>query len=69
MQEGVVKWFSKKKNYGFIEAVGQEDVFFHAKNIADQGFFDITKSDRVTFEVRDTRFGRQAVNVKVITGH
>jgi CspA family cold shock protein len=66
MLEGTVKWFNKKKNYGFIEAQGQEDVFFHAKSITDPGFFDLTKSDRVTFEVRDTRFGRQAVNVKVI---
>jgi len=66
MHEGVVKWFNKKKNYGFIESLGQEDVFFHGKNITDHGFFDLNKSDRVTFEIRDTRFGRQAVNVKVV---
>lgn len=66
MQEGVIKFFNKKKNYGFIEASGQEDVFFHSTNITDPGFFELAKSDRVTFEVRDTRHGRQAVNVRVI---
>ncbi len=66
MQEGTIKFFNKKKNYGFIEASGQEDIFFHSTNIADPGFFELAKSDRVTFEVRDTRHGRQAVNVRVI---
>ena len=66
MHEGVVKWFNKKKNYGFIESMGHEDVFFHGKSITDHGFFDLNKSDRVTFEVKDTRFGRQAVNVRVV---
>jgi cold shock CspA family protein len=66
MQEGIVKFFNKKKNYGFIQAGDQEDIFFHSTSIADPGFFELAKSDRVTFEVRDTRQGRQAVNVKVI---
>jgi CspA family cold shock protein len=66
MQEGVVKWFNEKKNYGFIEASGQEDIFFHGSSIADHGFFGLTKSDRVTFEVKETQRGRQAFNVKVV---
>ena len=67
MQEGTVKWFNKKKNYGFIESEGQEDIFFHGSNILDHGFFGLKKSDRVSFEIRDTRYGRQAVKVKVIS--
>jgi CspA family cold shock protein len=66
MQEGIVKFFNKKKNYGFIQANGQEDIFFHSTSITDPGFFELSKSDRVTFEIRDTRQGRQAVNVRVI---
>jgi CspA family cold shock protein len=66
MQEGVVKWFNEKKNYGFIEAIGQEDIFFHGSSIADHGFFGLSKSDRVTFEVKETQRGRQAFNVKVV---
>jgi CspA family cold shock protein len=66
MAEGIVKWFNKKKNYGFIESRGQEDVFFHSSSIVDHGFFGLAKSDRVTYEVRNTQHGRQAVNVKVV---
>ena len=35
MSEGTVKWFNKKKNFGFIESEGQEDIFFHGSKIAD----------------------------------
>jgi CspA family cold shock protein len=65
MSEGTVKWFNKKKNYGFIESEGQEDVFFHGSQIVDHGFFGLQANDRVSFEVKDTRNGRQAVNVRV----
>ena len=65
MSEGTVKWFNKKKNFGFIESEGQEDIFFHGSKIVDHGFFGLQANDPVTFEVRDTPQGRQAVNVKV----
>ncbi len=67
MPEGTVKWFNKKKNYGFIESDGQEDVFFHGSQIIDHGFFGLTTDDKVSFEIRDTQNGRQAVKVKVIS--
>lgn len=66
MNEGIVKWFNKKKNYGFIQFDKEAEIFFHGSNIADNGFFGLTSNDRVTFEIRDTRNGRQAVKVKVI---
>ena len=40
--------------------------FFHGSKIVDHGFFGLKNNDRVSFEVRDTQNGRQAVNVKVI---
>ena len=67
MNEGIVKWFNKKKNYGFIEFDEQAEIFFHGSNITDHGFFGLASDDRVTFEIRDTRHGRQAVKVKVIS--
>lgn len=66
MREGTVKWYSEKKRYGFIESQGMEDLFFHASNIADHGYFGLRKADRVSFEIRETRRGRQAFDVKVL---
>ena len=66
MNEGTVKWFNKKKNYGFIESDDNEDIFFHGSNIADHGFFGLTSQDRVSYEIQEMRNGPQAVRVKVI---
>ena len=65
MSEGTVKWFNKKKNFGFIESEGQEDIFFHGSKIVDHGFFGLTSNDKVSFEIKDTQNGRQAVKVRV----
>ena len=64
MAEGNIKWYSEKKGYGFIEIDGQDDLFFHRSSILDHGFFELTKFDRVAFEVKDTPKGKQAVGVK-----
>ncbi len=66
MLEGKVKWYNKKKQYGFIESQGIEDVFFHESSIVDHGFFGLAKEDRVSFEIRQTERGRQAFKVKVL---
>jgi cold shock CspA family protein len=67
MPEGTVKWFNKKKNYGFIASEGLEDVFFHGSQIVDHGFFGLTNNDKVSFEIKDMQNRRQAVKVKVIS--
>ena len=67
MNKGTVKWFNKKKNYGFIESDDNEEIFFHGSNIADHGFFGLTSNDRVSYEIKEMRNGPQAVKVRVIT--
>ncbi|MGD2271106.1 MAG: cold shock domain-containing protein [Desulfobacterales bacterium] len=64
MVEGRIKWYSEKKGYGFIETDGHGDVFVHKSGIEDHGFFLLQKSDRVTFEIKETPKGTQAVRVK-----
>jgi len=60
MNEGTVKWFNKKKNYGFIESDEQVEIFFHGSNIADHGFFGLASNDRVTYEIKEMQNGPQA---------
>ena len=66
MAEGQIKWYSEKKGYGFIETDNEDDIFVHSSGIKDHGFFVLQKLDRVSFEIKETPRGRQAVNVRKI---
>jgi CspA family cold shock protein len=66
MAEGRIKWYSEKKGYGFIETDAENDIFVHSSGIKDHGFFVLQKLDRVSFDIRETPRGKQAVNVRRI---
>ncbi|MGD2187679.1 MAG: cold-shock protein [Desulfobacterales bacterium] len=66
MAEGRIKWYNEKKGYGFIESDKEGDIFVHRTGIEDHGFFTLRSDDRVSFEVKQTQRGKQAVNVKRI---
>lgn len=67
MHQGVVKWFSAEKGYGFIERDdGQGDVFVHFSAINGEGFRTLEEGQRVTFEVTQGQKGPQAANVTVV---
>lgn len=63
MAEGIVKWFSNKKGYGFIEQEGGSDVFVHFSSINMEGFKTLDRGDRVSFEVEEGDRGPAAKNV------
>lgn len=65
MANGIVKWFSDKKGYGFIEQENGPDVFVHHSNINAQGFKSLKEGDRVTFDIEQGQKGPTAVNVTV----
>lgn len=64
MANGVVKWFSDKKGYGFIEQEEGADVFVHHKGIDGSGFKSLQEGDRVTFDIEEGNKGPSAVNVR-----
>ena len=64
MAEGIVKWFSNKKGYGFIEQDDGPDIFVHYSAIDMQGFKTLRGGDRVAFEVNDSDRGPEADKVK-----
>ena len=63
MSNGIVKWFSDHKGYGFIEQEDGPDVFVHHSGINASGFKSLTEGDSVTFEVEQGQKGPSAVNV------
>ena len=61
--EGIVKWFSIKKGYGFI--VSQEkDYFVHINDVERNSQLD--KGDKVSFEIQQATRGVKAVRVRKI---
>jgi len=62
--EGVVKWFSIKKGYGFIKAQGK-DYFVHRWDIKDS--LELEEGAKVSFNVEKVPKGFKAINVKKIS--
>ncbi len=66
MANGIVKWFSNKKGFGFIEQEDGPDVFVHHSNINATGFKSLNEGDRVAFDIEEGEKGPAAVNVTVV---
>ncbi len=60
MKTGVVKFFNETKGYGFIKVDETgEEIFVHVSGLKSE----ITKDDRVTFEIERGKKGLNAVDV------
>ncbi len=66
MVEGIVKWFSNRKGFGFIEQKEGPDVFVHYTGIAGDGYKSLTEGERVTFDIEENEKGPAAVNVTTV---
>lgn len=64
MPSGVVKWFSNRKGYGFIEQEEGDDIFVHHSAINMSGFRTLSEGDRVSFEIEVGERGPAAKNVE-----
>ncbi|MBA2123727.1 cold-shock protein [bacterium Unc6] len=64
MATGTVKWFDKRKGYGFITLDEGTDVFVHFSAIGGgDGFKTLVEGQKVTLDVVDGPKGKQANNV------
>lgn len=57
---GTVKFFNATRGFGFIKG-DEQDYFVHVSKLEDK----IAEGDEVIFEVKATRRGNDAVNVRL----
>ena len=71
--EGVVRWFSPEKGYGFIKVENQHDVkgvrefFCHFTGIRGDGFRNLKENQVVNFEIVMGPKGKQANDTFVVS--
>jgi CspA family cold shock protein len=63
MPQGIIKYFSEKRGYGFIEYDEMERLFVHHSQIQVDGYRTLEEGEKVSFEVKRGRRGLEAVNV------
>ncbi len=61
--KGTTKWFNKKKGYGFITGEDDKEYFVHHTGISMDGYRALKDGQDVTFDVKESDKGLQAVNV------
>ncbi len=66
MAQGIVKWFSAEKGYGFIAVDGGKDVFVHHSAIEMDGFRTLEEGQQVEFEITEGAKGPQAAQVQPV---
>ena len=66
--EGEVKWFNNERGYGFIIDPSNESLeyFVHFSSIDMEGYKTLKAGQKVSYELKDTDKGIQAINVTLI---
>ncbi|MDY7001260.1 MAG: cold-shock protein [Thermodesulfobacteriota bacterium] len=63
--KGIVKWFNKKKGFGFIEHQNGDDVFVKLSALERNGVRTLHEGEKVRFEIVESDRGASAANVVV----
>ena len=67
--EGYIKSYSEKKGYGFIDTEEHGIVFVHKSGIKKFGHFGLQKGDPVSFDLKETSKGIQAINLQPLKSY
>lgn len=64
--KGTIKRLTEKRGFGFIEAEGEKDIFFHCSEVIGKKFGSLKAGDLVSFELKKDKKGRpQAIKVEM----
>ncbi len=63
MPEGIIKWFSDAKGYGFIDTGSGKDLFVHFSAVQSEGYKSLREGQEVQYEIGEGPNGPQAEKV------
>lgn len=66
MPKGVIKFYSEGRGYGYIESTGEmpePGLFVHYSQISDGDHRTLKEGEQVTFDVKQSQRGLEAINV------
>ncbi len=63
MPQGVIRWFNRKRGYGFIASEEGPDVFLHACEIQEIDSVTLSEGSRVEYELVRGEKGPKATKV------
>ena len=63
MAQGIIRWFNRKRGYGFIADEEGKDVFLHASEIEDRESLTLQEGERVEYELVRGEKGPKATKV------
>ncbi|MBE6445680.1 MAG: cold-shock protein [Alphaproteobacteria bacterium] len=67
MATGTVKWFNKRKGYGFITPdEGDKDVFVHISAVQKAGLRTLNEGAKVSYELMEERGKTVAGDIKLV---
>lgn len=64
MATGKIKFFNRKKGYGFIvDDESQSEIFVHITGVTEK---NLQQDDLVTYDIAEDEKGKKAINVKKV---
>jgi CspA family cold shock protein len=64
--QGIVKWFSTERGYGFLEIKNRGDLFVHYTEIVGEGYRVLHEGELVSCTVKQGQKGFEASGVRVL---